>query len=366
MTLHNARNSTSSEKDHGDTGEESTELNADANLPNMPVETEGNCMMKKKNYLSDFQLTFDKCFLSPLFCQNSESYTSVLGTLCSEYLAFALPSQYTEFTACPVNFRDVYGQQVDCVFCPLSPPHRKAIIAWSKYTQNSKIFFSIYALQCIFIHSFNLLLRAGACSDENVLIDKDDVSNEINSDILDKNTSRKPCKNVHYRMRRDEAYSLITKSAQRIFRTAPELFLRILCDSASCSLEIDFAENHSISNGKNTSINPFNFYSTSLQTILQILTESLEHFGGTVSMILSSALKSCNYQNAKGGKEKHPPNPGVIPIFKDVVKELESGLLASALILYFITDDLRSQEVRQLLTFNLYAEIGHLVEVTFE
>ena len=353
--LNGARNITTSEKHlHIDTGDQRSKLEINSNLSNVLVGKRG---INTKNCLSDFQLAFDNCFLSPLFWQNNDSYSSVLGTLCSEYLATVLPYQNTEFTATPVNFRnvyrEVYGQQVDCVFCPISSPHRTAIIAWSKYSQNSKAFNSMYVLQCTFIHSLNLLLRAEECSDDIGPIDKDDVTdeNEDNNDVLHKNVSSKESKNVNCRMRRDEAYSLITISALRMFRTAPDLFLRILCDSASCSLEINFREKQNILNENISSTNSCNFYSTSLQIILKILTESLKNFGGTVSMILSSTLKICNSQNTKGCNEKHPPNPGVIPLFSELVKELESGFLAGTLMLYFITDDLRSQEVRQCLMF---------------
>ena len=208
--------------------------------------------------------------------------------------------------------------------------------------------------------------------------------------------------------RRGKAYSLISSVASGMFHRTPTLFLQILCDAVTCALAVEVEKevskerksyddstvldendgslqnnqhdqnlniitdeqssqsniiseksNNSIENKKNKAEEKkgneeikFNI----VNPMIDLLLDVSDHFGATLSQLLSASITSKNYfpsdnyngdgneetktQGEKSLKDLEETSPVVL-----VFGELGSGFLASAIILSRVTHSRYSQEV---------------------
>ena len=214
----------------------------------------------------------------------------------------------------------------------------------------------------------------------------------------------------HYMLqlqRRGEAYSLISSVASGLFRRTPTLFLQILCDAVTCALAVavekeedstvldekggslyknqldrNFNINTDEQRSQNNIISEKSNKSTDenkgkkgkekneneeiklnvVNPMIDLLLDVSDHFGATLSQLLSASIKSKNYlpsDSDEGGEIGNRDGGGgggiqgekSLEDFEETspvvlaVAELGSGFLASAIILSRVTHSRYSQEV---------------------
>ena len=384
-------------------------------------------------HYSIFQSALFQFIISNIFNENDEmkrdEFISVLGEKSSNYLNLNLTNNLNFYDGnnnknsknlsnCMEAFHEVVGS----VLYPLNLAHQSAIISLSEYHSNSKLFFSFYCLQCCFIFyfcsiideskNFNKMKTDNCGNDQNYTDNKvdDNYNNNDNNDHdnsnNDNNNSKenkeyndnlnriiipmyttnnqsskaniKNCTNL--RLKRGTAFTFIVTSAKKILPRDPELFLRILCDSLSCSIAIEIEKKIKFmetKNGNNNSKEHFSpedssqedsFKDDSTEVIPQfniieqmvyLLFDIADELGINISTILSCVLKNEKFDPLREiiGIPKEMtkiPNSKTVPTLLRMSCEFGSGFLTSIIFLFSLVDSRRCQEVSFFFSLNFF------------
>ena len=153
-------------------------------------------------------------------------------------------------------------------------------------------------------------------------------------------------------------------SAKKIFPRDPELFLRILCDSLSCSIAIEIEKKTKFMETKNKNENKNSKeYSSEedsaevvpqlniIEPMIYLLFDIAVEIGVNISTILSSMLKNqkCDPLREIVGSPKEMtavPNSKTNSNLLRISCEFGSGFVSSVIFLFAVVDCQRCQEVR--------------------
>jgi hypothetical protein len=348
-----------------DTAESNTILDGEYWLGVDASEVKKGTELEAEDTISMVQMALRDFFVIPFFKYRRIRGIGLFESVCTEYLVCGLDNLTNVETSFPTSSKEMYHHQVDDVFYALSTPHRSAIIGWSEHSLNPKTFLPIYVLQCMIIKAFSRIFgREPQHTDSKM----------PNSNVFTRNDEPDVQRLSQRRIRRKQCYSLIANVATGLLPASQDLFLRILCDAAACSIALevekgngssDKSSNSSSSSSSNLarteeekhmkSVTPpnipnkFKVYShsqeSSVEIIVAIVLEIAEHSSIPIPMLLTAMMESKNY-HPKGSEDSFDPqNPGVFSSVREMAGELGSGFTAAAVILLKITSDQHGNQV---------------------
>jgi hypothetical protein len=359
-----------------DTVESNDVLNGEYWLGVDATEKEKGTDLEAEDVISTLQMAFRNFFVIPFFKYLRIHGIRLFEALCTEYLVCGLYNQINSETCFPSNSREMYHHQVDDVFYAVSAPHRSAIIGWSEHSLNPKVFFSIYVLQCAMMKAFSSIFEGEPQHLDSKIPD---------STVFDRNDKMDVQRLSRCRILRKECHSLIVNIAIGLLPASQDLFLRILCDAASCAIAIEVEKrtehrsrstdnssdnSNSSSNADNITartqketeketqkessppenipnISEENSHSreNALETIVAMVLEIAECSGIPIPMVLTAMTESKNYHPKGSSDIFDPQNPGVFSSVREMAGELGSGITAAVVILLKIKSDQHGDEV---------------------